>query len=87
MLKEMLVAKLNPNVITYTALMNAYGKQKLSLRAADVSLRMKNNGIAPNAYAYTVLIHAYSEGRWHEKAAMAFENMKKDFGFFCMIMD
>ena len=50
-----------PDVVTYTALIGAYGRAGMLERAVAVLEEMKAAGVRPNSWTFTTLLHACEE--------------------------
>jgi len=67
---------IQPNVHTYTTLMNAYARVGNREGAEGVLTRMIEAGITPNVFTYTVLINAYARAGDVEGAQGVLRRMK-----------
>lgn len=56
---------LHPNVVVYTAMMNAYGRAGDIDGAEEIWREMKMAGCVPSALSYTGLINAYARHGRH----------------------
>lgn len=67
---------IQPNVHTYTTLMNAYARVGNREQAEDVLLRMTQAKCMPNVFTFTVLINAYARAGDVEGAENVLKRMK-----------
>lgn len=56
---EMRSQKYEPNICTYTALVNAFAREGLCEKAEEIFEQMQEAGHEPDLYAYNALMEAY----------------------------
>lgn len=91
-LERMLEAGLEPNVVTYTAVIDAYAKAEDSAGAGRWYRRMLEVGVQPNTHTFGAVINAYAKGGDVEAAeSMVEENLQRGFPpdlvAFCALID
>lgn len=74
-LREMEKKHLQPNIQTYTAIIDEFCKQSDMVRANKWLNRMMRNGIAPDAHIYTTLIEGYMRQTDLDQAESVFRLM------------
>ncbi|KAG0628907.1 hypothetical protein M758_1G061500 [Ceratodon purpureus] len=77
-LRHMQAAKIKPDVITYTGLINAYSKARRVEEAQAVFREMVASGIKPSRTAYNTLLDAYARCKEVEGAESLFKKMGQD---------
>lgn len=77
-LRHMQEAKIKPDVITYTGLINAYSKARRFEEAQQVFREMVASGIRPSRTAYNTLLDAYARCKEVEGAEKLFKEMGRD---------
>jgi pentatricopeptide repeat protein len=61
LVQEMIEDGIDPNVVTYTAMFNAYSKDGNLKKAEDVMNRMRKEGIKPKVDTYNTIISAFAK--------------------------
>lgn len=72
---EMLTAKCNPNVVTFTAIINACGRGGNVEEAQTIFEAMKEFGVKPNVMTYNAMIDVYRKHGEHKLAQLTFQEM------------
>ena len=72
----MLQQGLQPDVITYSALITACEKGGMAERALQVFDKMLQQGLQPDVITYSALIHACKRGGMGERASQLFDEMR-----------
>eukprot|EP00971_Amphidinium_carterae_P023903 471304-Amphidinium_carterae.2 len=55
--------KVDPNVVTYTSLLNAHSKALQPMAALEVLRKMQKAGVTPTAVIYSTLISVLAQRR------------------------
>eukprot|EP00931_Biecheleriopsis_adriatica_P106333 TRINITY_DN8079_c3_g1_i5.p3 TRINITY_DN8079_c3_g1~~TRINITY_DN8079_c3_g1_i5.p3 ORF type:complete len:122 (-),score=24.85 TRINITY_DN8079_c3_g1_i5:105-470(-) len=71
--EEMQQRGVQPNAITFNALINACGKGSQAEKAVEVFEEMQQRGLTPDVITYSALISACAKGSQAEKAVEVFE--------------
>lgn len=59
---EMKAVKCEPNICSYTALINAFAREGRCDKAEEVFEELQEAGLEPDVYAYNALMEAYRFG-------------------------
>lgn len=57
--KEMISQNCEPNICTYTALINAFAREGLCEKAEEIFEELQKEGYEPDVYVYNALMEAY----------------------------
>ncbi|MCO5561991.1 hypothetical protein L7F22_015617 [Adiantum nelumboides] len=77
-LNSMKKAGFQPNVASYTSLIEAYGNKGLLYEAEGILNQMLEGGPKPTALTYQTMIGAFVKGQMYEDADRLFKNMETD---------
>lgn len=69
---------LKPDVVSYTLLINAYGKARREEEALAVFEEMLDAGVRPTHKAYNILLDAFAISGMAEEARTVFKSMRRD---------
>ncbi|XP_028764483.1 pentatricopeptide repeat-containing protein At3g59040-like [Neltuma alba] len=75
---QMQRAGLQPDVVSYALLINAYGKARREDEALAVFEEMLDAGVRPTQKAYNILLDAFSISGMVEQARTVFKSMRRD---------
>lgn len=75
---QMLRDGLRPDVVSYTCLINAYGKARREEEALAVFEEMQDAGVRPTRKAYNILLDAFAISGMVEQARTVFKSMRRD---------
>lgn len=75
---QMQRAGLQPDVVTYALLINAYGKARREEEALAVFEEMLDAGVRPTQKAYNILLDAFAISGMTEQAQVVFKSMRRD---------
>lgn len=75
---QMQRADLQPDVVSYALLINAYGKARREEEALAVFEEMLDAGIRPTHKAYNILLDAFAISGMVEQAQTVFKSMRRD---------
>ncbi|KAH9565226.1 hypothetical protein CY35_04G067300 [Sphagnum magellanicum] len=77
-LRQMQLANIKPDVVTYTALINAYSKSRRVEEAQGVFQEMVASGLRPTRMTYNTLLDAYAKAKEVQGAETVLKKMTKD---------
>lgn len=75
---QMQRAGLQPDVVSYALLINAYGKARREEEALAVFEEMLDAGVRPTHKAYNILLDAFAISGMVEQARIVFKSMRRD---------
>ncbi|KAJ6748172.1 TETRATRICOPEPTIDE REPEAT (TPR)-LIKE SUPERFAMILY PROTEIN-RELATED [Salix purpurea] len=75
--EQMQEDKLEPDVYTYNALMEAYSRAGFPYGAAEIFSLMRHMGCDPDRASYNIMVDAYGRAGLHEDAQAVFNEMKR----------
>lgn len=78
MFDQMQRAGIQPDVISYAQLINAYGKARREEEALAVFEEMLDTGLRPTQKAYNILLDAFAISGMVEQARIVFKSMRRD---------
>ncbi|KAL0380011.1 UNVERIFIED_CONTAM: hypothetical protein Sangu_0065400 [Sesamum angustifolium] len=92
LLKDMKSKGIEPNVYTYSSLIDGFCKNGHSLQAMELLERMIRKRLVPNSIAYSSLIYGFcKEGKLHEAIQildrMKLQDLKPDAGLYSKIIN